>query len=168
MASIEVGPLTNNLDDEEIAIIEEALEDADIEFMLDEDAESRLIESDLDEDFFAGFYDQLDANGVGCDIYIPGEFEEVVEVGDFRIGSASALLTALDDMRDEIFAGEGDDDDAGEFSDFNDDEDSFSRLGTGDDGSGDPQGEYMRYLWKVMAEAARTCISEHTGMYIRR
>lgn len=170
MASIEVGPLTNNLDDDEISMIEEALEDADIELSLDEDAESRLIEGDLDEDFFAGFLDQLGANDdIACDIYVPGEFEEVVEVGDFKIGSASALLAALDDLRDEIFSSADVEEDAGEFSDLHDDGESFSSTSSSDDeDTGDPQGDYMRFLWKVVSEAARTCISEHTGMYVRR
>lgn len=170
MASIEVGPLTNNLDDDEISMIEEALEDADIELSLDEDAESRLIESDLDEDFFAGFLDQLSAvEGSACDIYLPGDFEEVVEVGDFKIGSAIALLAALDDLRDEIFSDSDDDDDAGEFSDFDDDGESFTRsLSSDDESSTDPQEDYIRFLWKAVTEAARTCISEHTGMYVRR
>jgi hypothetical protein len=168
MASIEVGPLTNNLDDDEISIIEEALEDADIELSLDEDAESRLIEGDLDEDLFAGFYDQLDANGIACDIYLPADFEDVIEVSDFKIGSAQALLLVLDEMRDDVFSTGDDDDDGGEFSDFDDDGESFS-TSTGSEGAvSDPQGDYVRYLWNTVAEAARTCISEHTGMYIRQ
>lgn len=167
MASIEVGPLTNNLDDEEISMIEEALEDADIELTLDEDAEPRLIEGDLDEDLFADFYDRLDANGIACDIYLPSEFEDVIELGDFKIGSAPALLQVLEELRDELFA-DSDDDDAGEFSDFDDDGESFTNSSSADGAATDPQLDYNRYLVKVVEEAARTCISEHTGMYMRR
>ena len=140
------------------------------------DDDGRTMQRQLDraklmEDFFAGFLDQLNAvddDSAVCDFYLPVEFEEVVEVGDFKIGSAPSLLAALDDMRDEIFS-DADDDDAGEYSDFDDEDDTFSRpLSSDDEGSTDPQEDYMRFLRKVLAEAVRTCISEHTGMYVRR
>ena len=168
MASIEVGPLSNNIDDEEISMIQEAFEDADIELALDEDAESRLINGNLDETFFDSFLDQLDAANIACDIYVPSDFEDIIEVGDFKIGSASALLMVLDELRDELFDSD-DDDENSEFGDFDDEADQpFRHSSAGDGPASDATGDYKRYLWEALASAARHCISDHTGMYVRR
>lgn len=162
MASIEVGPLSNNLDDDEIATLEEAFEDADIDLALDDDAEPRLLESDLDEDFFADFLDLLDANNCNCDIYVPGDFEDMVEVGGFRVGSAQTLLNVLDELRGDLFDGEIDDDEDG----GDDDDTRFSHASDGP--SVDLKADYMRFLWKALHEAANHSLSDDSGIYIRR
>lgn len=169
MASIEVGPLSHNLDDEEVALLEEAFEDADIDLSLDEDAEPRLIEADIDEAIFDDFLDRLDVNNLSCDIYVASDFEEVLEVGDYRIGSAQALLTLLEELRDDIFEEESDDDDDGEeLSEFDEDEEEEYGEAASDGPGGDLKGDYMRFLWKTMFDAARACMTEGTAMYLRR
>jgi hypothetical protein len=137
MASIEIGPLSHHLEDDEISAVEEVLAEAEIEMDLDDEADSRLVEAKLDEDILADFMDQLDANDAACDIYLPGDFEEVFEVGEYRIGSAHALLIVLEEIRDEIFEEEEDeeeveaeaeaDEEYGDFDEEDEDEEGSDR-----------------------------------------
>ena len=131
MASIEIGPLSQYLDDEELAVINRAFTEADIGLDVDEEADLRLLEGKIDEDIFADFLDRLDAQGVGCDIYVPGDFEELIEAGGYTIGSAQALMLALDEMRDDLVSEESEEEEeeAGEdFEEFDADEDETPTL----------------------------------------
>lgn len=168
MASIELGPLSHHLDDEEITTIEEAFEEADIELELDDDADSQLLEGKVDDDLLADFLDQLDANEAACDIYVPGDFEDILEVGDYRIGSAQTLMLVLEDLRDELFGDESDDDDE-DYGDFDEDGPDHSFAG---DGGGESihelKDEHMRMLWKAMHKGARACLREGTCLFVHR
>jgi hypothetical protein len=167
MASIEIGPLSHHLDDEEIVAIEQALEDAEVELELDDDADSTLLEAKIDEDILADFFDQLDANEAACDIYMPGEFEEVVEVGEYRIGSAHALLLVLEEIRDELFedSDEDEDEEPGDFEDEGPDQ-AFGRGGG--ESVHELKDEHLRVLWKSMFKGARSCIREGTCLFVHR
>lgn len=169
MASIEVGPLAHNLDEEELAALEEAFEDADIDLSLEEDAESRLIDGDIDEVLFDDFLDRLDANNLACDIYVASDFEEVIEVGDYRVGSAPALINVLEEMRDDIFEEEEEEEveeEEGFLESFDEDEEELEDSEPAP--AGDLSSDYMRYLWKTLLDAARVCVAEETALYLRR
>jgi hypothetical protein len=173
MASIEVGPLAHNLDEEDLAAIEEAFEDADIELALEEDAESRLIDGDIDEVLFEEFLDRLDANNLACDIYVAGDFDDVIEVGEYRVGCASALIALLEELRNDIFEEdeeeeaeeEAEDEEEGFLESFDENEELEESEAIA---GGDMSGDYMRYLWKTLLEAARLCMAEETALYLRR
>ena len=171
MASLELGTLSQSLDDEdEVAQIVSGLSEADIELELDEDADPRLLERDLDDDLMADFLDQLDANDALCDVYVPTEFEDFVECGEYRVGSAQALLLVLDEMRDDIFEGEDDGGD-GDEDDFSDDEGfgsdtGFASLDAPD--SMELKDGHMRHFWKLMYEGAKTSVREQTCLFIKR
>lgn len=169
MASIEIGPLSQHLDEDEIAVVEQAFEEADIELELDEEADSRVVEGGVDEDLMADFLDQLDANDAACDLYMPMDFEEMVEAGEYRIGSAHALMLVLEEIRDDIFEGEDDDDEAGEeYSEFEDADDEHPFGGGGGEAVDHLKEEQLRLLWKAMLKAARTSIREGTCLYVHR
>lgn len=174
MASIEIGPLSHHLDEEELKAADKAFAEADIELDLDEEADSRLVEVDIDEDLLADFMDQLDANDAACDVYVPSDFEDIIEVSGYRIGSAHALLLVLEEIRDDIFESEDEEEEAEDededYGDYDEDEgedESYGR-GSGADASHQLKDEHMRALWKTVVKAAKTCVREGTCLFVHR
>ena len=166
MASIEIGPLSQYLDDEELAVINRAFTEADIGLDVDEEADLRLLEGKIDEDIFADFLDRLDAQGVGCDIYVPGDFEELIEAGGYTIGSAQALMLALDEMRDDLVSEESEEaEEAGEEFDADEDE---SRFSGGSAEAVHIQESVLRHLWKTLYKGARTSARDKVCLFIGR
>jgi hypothetical protein len=121
----------------------------------------------VDEDILADFFDQLDANEAACDIYMPGDFEEVIEVAEYRIGSAHALMLVLEEIRDDLFEDEGDEDDE-EFGDLDDSGPDQSYGGGGGDSVHELKDEHLRVLWKAMHKGARSCVREGTCLFVHR
>lgn len=173
MASIELGSLSHHLDDEEIDAVTSALSEADIDLDLDDEADGRLLEGKLDEDLLADFLDRLDANGVACDIYLPGDFEDVLDAGGYTVGSSHALMLILDEIRDDLFTGDDDDEEEeaaspGEgFDEFDDDEDE-ARFSGGSSESVAIQDEQLRHLWKVLHKGARICMRDRVCLRIHK
>jgi hypothetical protein len=172
MASIEIGPLSQYLDDEELSAITKAFEEADIDLDFDEEADLRLVEGDIDEDIFADFLDRLDAQGVGCDIYVPGDFEELIAAGGYTIGSAHALMLALDEMRDDLIAEEAEEAeeaaaDDEDFEEFEEDEDE-ARFSGGATEAVHIQEGVLRHLWKTLYKGARSCARDSVCLFVER
>lgn len=170
MASIEIGPLSQYLDDDELAVITKAFEEADIELESDDEADLALLEGDIDEDIFADFLDRLDAQGVGCDIYVPGDFEELIDAGGYTIGSTQALMLALDEMRDDLISEEEEeeeDDGDEDFEEFEDDEDE-SRFGSGSSEAVHIKESELRHLWKTLYKGARTAARDKVCLFVER
>lgn len=170
MASIEIGPLSQYLDDDELAVITKAFAEADVGLDVDDEADMRLLEGDIDEDIFADFLDRLDAQGVGCDIYVPGDFEELIEAGGYTIGSTHALMLALDEMRDDLVSEESEEeeDDADEdFEEFEDDEDE-SRFSGGSSEAVHIKESELRHLWKTLYKGARTAARDKVCLFVER
>jgi hypothetical protein len=173
MASIELGSLSQYLDDEEIDAITSALRDADIDLDLDDEADGRLLDGTLDDDLLADFLDRLDANGAACDIYLPGDFEEVLDAGGYTIGSTHALMLVLDELQDDLFASDDEEEeeeaaaDGEEFDEFDDDDEPQGRYGSHSE-SVDIQDEQLRALWKLLYKGARTCARDRICLFIHR
>jgi hypothetical protein len=171
MASIEIGPLSQYLDDDELAVITKAFDEADIGLDVDDEADLRLLEGDIDEDIFADFLDRLDAQGVGCDIYVPGDFEELIEAGGYTIGSAQALMLALDEMRDDLVSEESEEEEAEEadedFEEFEDDEDE-NRFSGGSSEAVHIKESELRHLWKTLYKGAKTSARDKVCLFVER
>lgn len=172
MASIELGPLSQYLDGEELAAITQAFQEVDIALNIDQEVDARLLEGDIDEDIFADFLDRLDAQHASCDIYVPGDFEEVIEAGGYTIGSTHALMLALDEMRDDLAS---DDEEAEEeaeededFEEFEDDEDEGRFSGGSSSKAVHIQESELRHLWKTLYKGARTCAKDNICLFVYR
>lgn len=170
MASIELGPLSQHLDDDEIAVITQALAEADIGLALDEEADPRLLEADVDEDIFADFLDRLDAQGAACDIYVPGDFEDIIEAAGYTVGSSHALMMALDEMRDDLISEESEEaeDDDDDFEEFEDDEDENRYVSGNSSESVHIQESELRHLWKTLYKGARACARDSVCLFVHR
>jgi hypothetical protein len=171
MASLEIGPLATYLDDDEISAVTRVLDEHGVE-LEDESDEARVIDGNVDDDLLADFLDQLEANGAGCDIYLPAEFEDVVEVAGYTVGSAYALLLALTEMRDELGIDEEkdeeeDDDYEGELEDDEDEDDPSGSLEEEERGLGLKDAQ-MRAIWKSFQRGAEAAIARTVALRVSR
>jgi hypothetical protein len=109
---------------------------------------------DLDEavteDQLTDFMDRLDAHDLACDLYLPVEFEGVFEVDDQKVGSAYALLEALEELREELAIDEEDSED--------DDEVEVEIEEVIE--------EQLRFAWRVFLRAANTCVDRQVPLHI--
>ncbi len=179
MATIEIALLSEHLDESQIEAMLSAIAD-ETTVVLDSgsDEDSIVVDSSIDDDLFVDFLGHLDANDLDADIYIPLDFEEVVEIGEFKIGSTHALQLVLDNLRDDFFVEADEDDDeeedlvGNEFDvedgEAEDDDGGLDEMGTefsdgesyGHDDSSDidAKDEQLRHIWKVVHRAAKESI----------
>ena len=122
MAEIEVGSLGDRLTDEEVAELRKALEKVGVKKLPSgEEGDAATIASALNDDAVQELLDRLDDYDASCDIYVPADFEGHIAIGDYRIGSVTALLDALDEVREDLALEE---EDEAEEEEEEDDDDS--------------------------------------------
>src|SRR5215510_1377044 len=156
MATVELGSLTQHLEDEEVQQIRKALRKHDV-VLQDSDHDTVIVAKDLDPDIVADFLDRLDAHEASADIYVPAEFDGVVKAAGYKVASAPALVHVLEEMKEELLADddedededvdEDDEDEDGEYED--DEEDEYESSG-----SLKFKDDQLRGLWRVLFKAA--------------
>ena len=164
MAEIEIGPLADRLSEDELKELAQKLAKLGAPpLRSDPDGDAALV-SAVDGAILVEFLDRLDAYDLACDIYLPGEFEGRVEIGEYRVGSAPALLEVLEEMKDEMAP---EDDDEGEDEDDEDDDDEDEDDEEDDDYSNlKIIEEKLRRLWKVIYDGARAAIERNLPLYV--
>lgn len=173
MAALELCPLSEHLEESDVETLVTYLEESDVDNIeFGEDGESVPLEQHYDDDVFIDFWDQLDANEVACDVYLPLEFEDVVEVDGRRYGSAHALLIVLANIKEDMFL---DDDDASEAIEDGDDElEEFDDYGGGDDeqfasdeiNPTEVKDEQMRRVWRAMHKGAKVAVDQGLALFV--
>jgi hypothetical protein len=162
MATVELGSLSQHLEDDEVSAILKALKRNDVEFSPN-DADTVVVAKNLDDDVVADFLDRLDAHEASADMYLPVEFDGVVKAGNFRVGSAHALVTILEEMKEELLADdddeEEDDDDYEEEDDDDDDDDASRAIRLKDD--------QLRALWKLLFKAASDAAAGNAVLFVK-
>jgi len=169
MATVELGSLSQHLEDDEVSLLTKTLKRHDIEIPAS-DADTVVVAKDLDDDVVADFFDRLDAHEVSADIYLPVEFDGVVKAGNYRIGSAPALVTILEEMKEELLA-EDDDEDDEEYDD-EDDEDEYEEEDDEDDDEASRsirlKDDQMRGLWKLLYKASADAAGSTLVLFVKR
>jgi hypothetical protein len=173
MASLELTPLSEHLDDDEIEALASALAETGAGALdVDEDGDPLVLDSALDDDIFADFLDRLEANEASCDIYLPVEFEDAIEVGGQKVGSAQALMLVLESMKEDFFVEDDEDEDEGgeedELDDFDDlDEDETAGIyDGGGDGGIELKDEELRKMWRQMYRGAKSAIARRLALFV--
>jgi hypothetical protein len=175
MASLELTPLSEHLDDDEIEALAGALAETGAGALdVDDDGDPLIIDSALDDDIFADFLDRLEANEAYCDIYVPAEFEDAVEVAGHKVGSAHALMLVLESMKEDFFveedeesedAVEADDELADDFDELDEDETS-GLYDTAGDGAIELKDEELRKMWRQMYRGAKTAVARRLALFV--
>ena len=78
MAEIELGPLSERLDDDEVQEVAGQLDRAGLNYDVRRDYTSKRVAGRLSEDATTEFLDRLDAHDVAAEIYLPIEFDTVI------------------------------------------------------------------------------------------
>jgi len=152
MAEIEIGPLTDRFNDEEIAELAAHLEKAGAGQLprADESHQSSLGEG-LDDTALSEFMDRLEGHDIAADVYLPVEFDGIFEVADLRVGSLPLLLEVLEELKDELDEEEEEEEEDEES--YDDDQKILSQQ--------------LRQAWKLFNNGATTALERHLPLHIK-
>jgi hypothetical protein len=169
MATVELGSLSQHLEDEEVQLIKKALRKHDVT-VVDGDHDTVIVARDLDPDVVADFLDRLDAHEASADIYLPAEFDGVVKAGNYKVASAPQLVHVLEEMKEELLAEEDEEDEA----DVDEDDDDDADLDEDDEedeyeatGSLKFKDDQLRGLWKVLFKAASEAADNGSVLFVK-
>lgn len=174
MAIIELANLPDHLDSDQVEAMLEALaEEASGSVDLESEEDGRVIEANIDDDVFVDFRDRLEANDLDAEVYVPIEFEDVVNIGGLRVGSTYALQLVLDSLREDFFVEDHDDEAETEMDEGDEDferaeveESGAEGLYEGEDGVIEMKDEQLRHVWRAMHTAARESLNTNLSVFL--
>jgi UDP-N-acetylglucosamine enolpyruvyl transferase len=159
MSEIELAPLSETLDDEELRALQKLLEQAGARMSGQEDQVRHKIATRLDEDAMTEFLDRLEAHDMAADIYVPVEFEGRLHVGEYRVASAQLLVDVLDEMKDELDVEEDkeeyEDEEAEEEGEETEEEDTTVIEAQ------------LRHIWKLVSDACNESVEKNVPLHLR-
>jgi hypothetical protein len=156
MSAIELAPLSDRLDEDEVKSLARLLEQAGAKLPTMDDHTTQTFAKRLSEEAMTEFIDRLDAHDVAADIYLPVEFDGPLTVGDYRVASAFALQDTLEEMKEELAIEDEDQDEEEE-----EDEDSEEL----DEGS--VIEAQMRNIWQLISDACSESIEKTFPLHVR-
>ena len=193
MASLELGPLSNHLQPKQIKALQQALTDSGSpRSEISDDPETTTIPLNVEEVVLSELLDRLDANDALADVYVPGDFDIILDVAGYRVGSTQMLVEILEELRDELLADDsdpeettedaaeedeeydadleddeldfGDDDDEDE-AEFDDEDDTAAER---DDSAAefDVKTVELRRAWQLLHQAAKACAKRRSCLFV--
>jgi hypothetical protein len=169
MATIELAPITEHLDADQIRAVKHALAEAGVGALAgDEHAEHTVLDRNVDDDVLKDFMDRLDANDGAADLYLPIDFEDVIEVDGMKIGSVHALELVLDSLKEDFFVDDADDDDdddedAGGDEDEDEDDDEIED----DDDDDEVKDVRLQHIWKLLSKGVKAATKKSVCLFVR-
>jgi hypothetical protein len=157
MSAIELAPLSDRLDDEEVKSLGRLLDQAGTKLPTMDDHTIHTFAKRLNEDAMTEFLDRLDAHDVAADIYLPLEFDGPLSVGDYRVASAYALQETLEEMKEELAIEDEDPED--------EDEEEEEEAEEIDEGS--VIEAQMRNIWQLVTDACSESIEKNYPLHLR-
>jgi hypothetical protein len=159
MSEIELGPVSERLDEEELKTLSRLLEQAGARYPVDDENQTTsTIATRLSEDAMTEFLDRLEAHDMAADIYLPVEFEGRLAVGDYRVASAQSLADVLEEMKEELAVEEEDnyDDDLDEEEEDDEDEEEGTVIEA-----------QLRNIWRLVNDASGEALDKKTPLHLR-
>jgi hypothetical protein len=158
MSEIELGPVSDRLEDEEIKALHRLLDQAGAKYTAQEEHQTtQIIAARLSEDAMTEFLDRLEAHDMAADIYLPAEFEGRLTVGDWRVASAQSLIDVLEEMKEELAVEEDEyEDDDEEEEDDDDDADEGTVIEA-----------QLRNIWKLVNDACSESLDKNVPLHLR-
>jgi hypothetical protein len=157
MSAIELAPLSDRLDEEEMKSLGRLLEQAGAKLPAQGDHTTHTFAKRLNEEAMTEFLDRLDAHDVAADIYLPLEFDGPLTVGEFRVASSYALQETLEEMKEELAIEDE------EFKDEDDEEEEDAEEV--DEGS--VIEAQMRNIWQLITDACSESIEKNYPLHVR-
>lgn len=149
MAELRLIPLDEMLNKTQLKNLKRQLMEFgvdDLPYGSDDDVD---LEETLNDDPLTDFMDRLEAHDLACDMYLPVEFDGTLELGEKSIGSAYALLDALEELREELAIDEEPSDDEEEV------EVDLEVIE-----------EQLRFTWRIFLRAASTCVDRQVPLHV--
>jgi hypothetical protein len=160
MSEIELAPLSETLDDDELKTLQKLLEQAGAKYGGGEDQTRHKIATRLDEDAMTEFLDRLEAHDLAADIYVPVEFEGRLQVGDYRVASAQLLVDVLEEMKDELAVDEDkeeyEDEDSEEEEEEEEEEDESTVIEA-----------QLRHIWQLVTDGCSESVEKNVPLHLR-
>lgn len=151
MAEIEIGPLTDRLTDEEIAELAAQLEKVGApQLPRGDEAHQATFGDGIDDNALSEFMDRLEGHDIAADIYLPVEFDAIVEVADLRVGSLPLLIEVLEELKDEL-------DDEEEEAEDDDTYDDDQRI----------LAQQLRQAWKLFSAGGAAAMEKHLPLHVK-
>jgi hypothetical protein len=160
MSEIELAPLSETLDDDELKTLQKLLEQAGAKYAGGEDQTRHKIATRLDEDAMTEFLDRLEAHDLAADIYVPVEFEGRLHVGDYRVASAQLLVDVLEEMKDELDV----DEDKEEYEDEENEEEEEEEEDEDDSTVIEAQ---LRHIWQLVSDGCSESVEKQVPLHLR-
>jgi len=152
MAEIELGSVSDRLDEEELRELAVQLEKAGVRYDIHKEFASQRVAARLSEDAVTEFLDRLDAHEVAADIYLPVDFDGVLKVGDYRVASAQALSGALEELCEEL----GIEEEVDEEEEEDDDPSEDHLIAT-----------QLKNIWQLMNDACEESIDRLMPLHVQ-
>lgn len=153
MAEIELGPLSDRLEDDDMRALVKGLEQQGVKLGKNDDHNTQTIAARLSEDAMTEFLDRLDAHDLAAEIYLPLEFDGVVQAGDFRVASTQALVDVLEELKEELAVEEDDYDDEEEEEEYEDD--------------GTVIEAQLKNIWRLVTDACTESVDRGVPLHLR-
>ena len=163
MAKIELGPLSQFLDDGEIRDLMKALKKVGIADLPKSDEAGGKVGDELDDDVWTDFLDRLEAEDVGADLYLPVEFDGVIEVAGLKVASSPVLIDILDDIKDDLDVDPEEDED----EDYDDDDEAEEEEEEDDDEDLRLKEKLMKQVWKSLYTGAKSAIDRELPLFVK-
>ena len=157
MAEIELGPLSDRLDDDEMKTLRKLLDQAGARLGPGDDHTTHAIAKRLSEDAMTEFLDRLEAHDMAADIYLPVEFDGRLHVGDLRVTSAVLLSETLEEMKEELAI---EDDEYEDEDDEEDDEEEEEADGTVIEAQ-------LRNIWQLVVDACSESLEKSMVLHLK-
>jgi UDP-N-acetylglucosamine enolpyruvyl transferase len=157
MSEIELAPLSDRLEDDEIRTLLKQLEQAGAKFTNLDDSHTQVVATRLSEDAMTEFLDRLDAHDIAADIYLPVEFDGRLTVGDYRVASAHALVDVLEELKEELTVEEED-------ADYDDEEEEDEEE---DADEGTVIEAQIRNIWRLVNDACGEALERQLPLHLR-
>jgi hypothetical protein len=163
MAKIELGPLSQFLDDGEIKDLMKALKKVGVADLPKSDEAGGKVGDELDDDVWTDFLDRLEAEDVGADLYLPVEFDGVIEVAGLKVASSTVLIDILDDIKDDLDVDPEEDED----DDYDDDDEAEEEEEEDDDEDLRLKEKLMKQVWKSLYTGAKSAIDRELPLFVK-
>ncbi len=151
MAEIEIGPLDDRLTDEEIAELAAQLEKVGApQLPRGDEGHQATLGDGMDDNALSEFMDRLEGHDIAADIYLPVEFEGIVEVANLRIGSLPLLLEVLDELKDEL---DDEEEEAEDEESYDDDQKILAHQ--------------LRQAWKLFSTVGAAAMERHLPLHVK-
>jgi len=158
MAEIEVGTLPDRLDEDEVALVLEMMRARlggdEVVLPVGDAGAGGPVASEIDEVVLAEFVDRLELSDLGCQYYVPVEFDGKLDCGDYSVGSVYTLVKVLEEMMDDL--------------DIEDVNDELDEELDEDDFASDLEllQAQLRLLWRTFYDAAGEAIDTELCLFV--